>query len=467
VTEAESRPLRPVPPRLPRPVMTLLLVLINVLLFLLMEQYRGGSENLWVLDRFGALERNRVWEGEYYRLLTAMFLHIGFVHILSNLFALYLLGRVVEPFYGRLRFLLIYLLSGLSGNVVSMLFLDGVSAGASGAILGLAGALLSRISYVKGRVPEPDRRFFFFMILFLISLDMVLGFTMAHVNNGAHVGGLLAGWWISYAMVKFHDPKPHRRWRGWLWAGSYAVVLLIAMPLSFHPVWNADYLFARGRAFHEQKEWAKAAALLEKAVERDPGLRQPYAFLARYHFERENLEKALRYGRRAAADAPGDPSMHELLERSYRRLENEPAAEAEWEFALNAHTMLLMQNSGSAVILNNFAYSLAERGVHLNRALQMARLANEKTEYNNPLYLDTLAWVLYRQGRYAEAELWIRSVADDADEPIYDFHLGAILLGGGKAFEGQRLIERAIDQGLDWWNRQEAERLLHDSAKTA
>lgn len=110
-------------------------------MFILLEM-NGGSTNPYVLLYFGAKYNPAILDGEWWRFFTPMFLHIGFLHLFMNGLSLYYLGTAVESIFGRLRFLIIYLFSGFFGTLASFIFSSHLSAGASGAIFGLFGALL-------------------------------------------------------------------------------------------------------------------------------------------------------------------------------------------------------------------------------------------------------------------------------------------------------------------------------------
>lgn len=125
---------------LTKPLLSWIVLALNIIVWLLMT-LGGGSTDIRVLVHFGAKVPWLVAGGEYWRLFTAIFLHIGFLHLAFNSYALYSLGPQVETLYGRNRFLMIYLLSGLAGSVASYVLSASVSAGASGAIFGLVGAL--------------------------------------------------------------------------------------------------------------------------------------------------------------------------------------------------------------------------------------------------------------------------------------------------------------------------------------
>ena len=119
-----------------------MLLAINVLVFLAMTAL-GGSENVGILILFGAKYNPAIVAGQYWRLLTACFVHIGLIHLLFNSYALYSFGREVERRYGRTRFLALYLLSGVAGSTASFVGSPRLAAGASGAIFGLLGATIA------------------------------------------------------------------------------------------------------------------------------------------------------------------------------------------------------------------------------------------------------------------------------------------------------------------------------------
>lgn len=137
-------------------------------------------------------------QGEYYRLFTSMFLHFGFDHLLNNMVTLVLSGWNLEIEIGKIKFLLIYILSGLGGNILSAWW-DiqtgeyAVSAGASGAIFGLIGALLYVAIRNRGRIGDISGK----GIIFMIILSLYYGFTSTGVDNMAHIGGLLSGFLLS------------------------------------------------------------------------------------------------------------------------------------------------------------------------------------------------------------------------------------------------------------------------------
>ncbi|MEU6080268.1 rhomboid family intramembrane serine protease [Streptomyces sp. NPDC047108] len=149
----------------------------------------------------GTFELVGVAEGQWYRLLTAMFLHQQVMHIAFNMLSLWWLGPPLEAALGRVRFLALYLLSGLGGSALSYLLAaqNQPSLGASGAVFGLLGAtavLMRRMNY--------DMR----PVLILLALNLVFTFTWANIAWQAHIGGLVVGAAVAYGMV--HAPREHR-----------------------------------------------------------------------------------------------------------------------------------------------------------------------------------------------------------------------------------------------------------------
>ena len=140
----------------------------------------------------GALARERVAAGEYWRLLTAPWLHGSPEHLVGNGIALYILGMVCEAAFGRAQMIVLYVLSGLAGSLMSLLVTAGPSAGASGAIFGLQGAAIVLLRRERDRLLVRDRRVGFVLLIWAI-YTIVGGLTDRFIDNGAHIGGALGG----------------------------------------------------------------------------------------------------------------------------------------------------------------------------------------------------------------------------------------------------------------------------------
>lgn len=134
--------------------------------------------------------------GQFYRLITSIFIHANIIHLLCNMYSLYIIGSQVESFLGKIKFTLIFLISGILGNLMSIVFSSGYSVGASGAIFGLMGALgyfgyhyrLYLSSIIKTQ------------IIPLIFINLVIGFMIPGIDNFAHIGGLIGGYLSAMAL---------------------------------------------------------------------------------------------------------------------------------------------------------------------------------------------------------------------------------------------------------------------------
>jgi rhomboid protease GluP len=170
---------------------TNVLIAINVLIFLVTAFLSGSIIDIdgRVLLLFGAKQNDLINNGEYYRLLTAMFLHGGLMHIGFNMYALKSLGPFIERIYGRTRFLTIYFFGGLISSLFSYLFSEGMSVGASGAIFALLGCALVYGIQMKNKVGKD----FLSNIIQVIGINLILGFTVSNIDNYGHIGGLVGG----------------------------------------------------------------------------------------------------------------------------------------------------------------------------------------------------------------------------------------------------------------------------------
>ena len=185
---------------------TVLLILINTLIFLVVE-FTVGSENGEHMLECGAAYAPLILEqGQWYRLFSSMFLHFGAPHLINNMLVLFVLGQRLEPVTGKIKFFLIYIFGGLGGNMLS-LFFDmyagnaSLSAGASGAVFAVMGGMIYVIIRHRGRVADLTVR----QMLIMAAFSLYFGFASEGVDNVAHIGGLLSGFLI--AVIFYHPRK--------------------------------------------------------------------------------------------------------------------------------------------------------------------------------------------------------------------------------------------------------------------
>lgn len=164
----------------------------------------GGSTNTLTLLVYGAFYPPLIAEyHEYYRFITSIFIHIGITHIFFNSYALYSLGPVIEKFMGKKKYFAFFLLTGISGNIVTYFFnYDSLSAGASGSIFGLLGAFLYLSIQFKEIIPESVKK----NIVYNIVINLILTFSIPSISVSAHLGGLISGFLLSFIFLKKRKP---------------------------------------------------------------------------------------------------------------------------------------------------------------------------------------------------------------------------------------------------------------------
>ena len=170
---------------------TSLLLIVNIIVFVIMT-FTGGSENIANLVRFGAVVKSEVANGQWWRLFTASFIHIGLPHILFNMYFLYQVGPVFERLYGSRNYLIIYLLAGIMGNLVSFAFGNPatVSAGASTSLYGLFGLAIGILLNYRG---DSMLSSFGSSFLSIIAINIIYSLLRPGIGVLGHLGVLLAG----------------------------------------------------------------------------------------------------------------------------------------------------------------------------------------------------------------------------------------------------------------------------------
>jgi rhomboid protease GluP len=269
-----------------KPVVTWILIGVIVLVFAV-QTLAGGSTETEVLVRLGAKVTPLIANGEYWRLFTSMFLHIGLMHLAFNGYALIILGTELERILGWGRFLTIYILSGLFGSLASYALSASLSAGASGAIFGLIGALAAFFlrhrqqlgSWGRSRLAN---------IAFLLVINLFFGFTRPGIDNMAHLGGLVGGFCLGWFLTPRYQVDPvelrlldqNRLGRYWPALGLAVLILVAGTAL----VTRAQRDSAASRLFRaenaiDREAWEEAIAELEQAVSQDPSLADAYFYL--------------------------------------------------------------------------------------------------------------------------------------------------------------------------------------------
>lgn len=260
-----------------KPIMTYVFIALQILVFLLLE-LNGGSENSSTLVEFGAKFNPLILEGEWWRFISPIFIHIGFLHLFMNTLGLYFLGTAVEKIYGSFRFFWIYLFAGVIGSIASFAFSPNLSAGASGAIYGCFGALL----YMGLIYPKLFFRTLGRNVITILGLNIIISFTVPSIDMAGHIGGLIGGF-VATGVVHFPKKKKY---------GSQLLFIILALLLSFSLLL---YGFNRPAAFQSEDSILQLAQEYVKEEEYEKSYQLLYDYLDEEHKRSEYFYFQLSY----------------------------------------------------------------------------------------------------------------------------------------------------------------------------
>ncbi len=429
-------------------VATYAILAVNLLVFILMT-LAGGSKNIQVLLNFGASYGPLFRAGEYWRLVMPMFLHIGLAHLMTNMTGLVMLGYFLEPLYGYGRFSILYVLSGMAGSLLSMEASSHIAAGASGAIFGVAGAMLITGILHPEAVPRRWKNVFGTGILLVIVANLAFGHFVKHIDNWAHLGGLIAGavlaWVIPPARLRNSALSGDEPRYQAVFALPVAAVILIAMGVT------ANYYFKSGEAarllaasakMQTMRHTGRALSLAQQALRIAPHDIQAHQELGSLYLEKGEYSQAVRELREALRFNPFSPAGSVELAEAYEGLGNltqarqileaacqkapgdidtqEALAEvcvklALYPEAIQHYSEILKQAPKNeikySIAQNNLAWLLATCADPRYRdpkgAVEHALAAVKRTQWRAPDFIDTLAAALFANQQFklaAEAE---------------------------------------------------------------
>lgn len=183
-----------------------ILILINTLIFLFVDYYTARHNTNVITDVGSLYWPAIIYNHEYYRIITYMFLHSGFQHIINNMLVLFFIGDKLEKEVGTIKYVIIYFATGIVAGITSVSYnmltnSDVSSIGASGAIFGVVGAMAYIVLVNRGRLESISSRQMFFLVFF----SLYGGLTSQRVDNAAHIGGLISG--VLFAAIFYRKHK--------------------------------------------------------------------------------------------------------------------------------------------------------------------------------------------------------------------------------------------------------------------
>jgi rhomboid protease GluP len=245
--------------------------------------------------------------GQYWRLITSMFIHFGIIHIFGNMWCLWSLGRLAEKLLGSFNVVATYLLTGIGASLLSLSW-DPMraSAGASGAIFGLAGVLITTLYYGKHNLPHDSvRRLLGYVVRFSF-LNLLFGLK-GHIDNAAHVGGLVTGLLIGLFLAKtFAAPAEERGAQSrTIMAASALVLLVLFVPVAKSKQYAVE--LGKGKTAYDRKDYKTAIEHLQKYTSERPDDDYGHIMLGESYHAAGRFDDAVREYERSLAI---DPENH-------------------------------------------------------------------------------------------------------------------------------------------------------------
>jgi rhomboid protease GluP len=309
---------------------------VNIAIFVVMaftadslsEPFMGFSGHQ--LIRWGGNFGPLTLGGEYWRLVTACFLHGEILHIGLNMWCLLSLGRLSERYFGPWFTLLIYLLTGVGGNLLSIAYSgDRFCVGASGAIFGIAGAIITALKFGNLRIAEGERRSVLSSVISFAVLNFLLGAGLMgislNVDNMAHLGGFASGLVVGLPLATSLTRSQVKN--RIIQAGALAVVAIL-LGAGYHEVaGSSGYKSWMIRAFWslEDKDYPSAIAILEKGIAAEPGNAEAEDWLGDAYALNNEPEKAIVAYKKALELNPNLSDAKENLDE----LQRQPASATE------------------------------------------------------------------------------------------------------------------------------------------
>ena len=332
--------------------------------------------------------------GEYWRLVTSMFVHFGIIHIFGNMWCLWSLGRLAERLLGSPSVIGIYLLTGVGASLSSLSWDPmRVSAGASGAIFGIAGALITALYYGKHNLPpESVRRLLGYVVKFSI-LNLLFGLR-GHVDNMAHLGGLVTGLLIGLFLARtFTSPAEEQgTQRRTIFAVSTLVILLLCVPIARAKAYAVE--FGKGQLAFDQKDYKATVEHMQMYVSERPDDAYGRALLGASFQSLGRFDDAAREYERGLAINPDDHYIQVALGEIYVWQHHPEKAVPLFRQGINK-----MPNDAQAMYY--YASALAQTGdwTDAETALRKSIALDDKAIESHQL----LSEVLKIEGKTAEA----------------------------------------------------------------
>ena len=457
-----------VAPRRFWPVATYILLAVNFLYFGL-EMLAGGFNDLQVLLNLGAAYGPYFRRGEYWRLVMPIFLHGGWLHILGNCYCLYILGPILERVYGYGRYVTMYIAAGMGGAFLSMTLSRQVSVGASGAIMGIAGAMLVTGFVHRDVIPPRWGRAFGRGIIPFILLNLAFGLSVHVIDNWGHLGGLATG-----ALLALLIPPPRQEFPSYGEIAEPPSQAMLALPLAvviisfaatarhYQTIQTMDRLLKEGERFESAQQYDREFRSFQQALSLAPHEELPHEEMGGYYLRQKHYDQAIQEFQEAVRLTEGDdharldlglayqlkgdpqkaqqifeavlgknprtPEGQRLFAANQMLLADLYAQQKLYDDAIKAYQQVLRLAPNLAEAHNNLAWLYATCDDQKYRdpkaALDHAQLAVKLTDWKEGEFIDTLAEAHYANGDYQQAvEIQEKALALEPDNKELQEHM--------------------------------------------
>ena len=408
----------------------------NIAVFLAMVFASGAAMDFPgpEMIRFGANYGPLTLSGDWWRLVTYMFLHGGIMHIAFNMWCLWDLGALCESLYGRWTFAGIYLITGVAGGLASVGWNPGVlSVGASGAIFGLAGALIASFYLGEFSVPRVAISGTLRSLLIFAGFNLFFGGLFSGIDNACHIGGLVSGLMLGalIAIVAPQQDNPLRRF-----SVVAAVALLVAVSALGVSRWRgAPMRMSRAFSAISQSKPDKAIAQLQAIIRQQPTFVQAHYALAREFFNIGRYAQAEAEFKRVLELRPNDTTALFDLGLAY-------LSEKRYEDARAAFNQILSQDANDS----NAHYGL---GLVL---VDEEKYAPAIEEFKTAIRLGPQVAGIYQEigqtyakvGKYDDAiSAYLQGKEKDGDDSDLEDSLAAAYQAKGMTKEAQEARDKA------------------------
>ncbi|OPX42014.1 rhomboid protease GluP [Ruminiclostridium hungatei] len=292
-----------------KPFLTYALIAANILVWLVIRiiSFYNGEEYGNLLEPFGAKINALILEGQFWRFLTPVFLHADEIHLALNSYSLFIIGTQVEKLYGRRRFMLIYVVSGILGNIASFAFSINASVGASGAIFGLFGAML----YFVIKRPSLLKSGFGANLITAVVVNLAYGILNKQIDNNAHMGGFIGGILVTGAVYPAGNETSRDKIVKAVSVIMAVIISAAGLAYGFNNSNNKIVpLLAEFQTLEVQGQWAGVEKLGEEIVNLEPADNNIKTFvlfgLAKAEINQHKYEEAIKHAETLAGVSPAD-----------------------------------------------------------------------------------------------------------------------------------------------------------------